>query len=325
MHDLFLKEKVIVFIAPVYYGYEARIQEKMEALGAKVIFFPELQFNLIYSFFLRCPLKLFLLYVNLYYNKIIDSVKTIKRIDYLFVIKGHKLPDFFVGNIKKCHPKVKSIMYQWDSQKLFPYLHLRVQFDKTFTFDYGDSEQYGIPYLPLFFTDDIYDIRKKNQKEKKYDYFFLATYSYERYLILLKMIESNKNIKFKHILYMKKSTFIRERIKCRKINRQLVSLDPVKRAEYINYLSQSRCIIDITHSAQSGLPIRIIESIGALVDVLSTNSRVIEEFNNKAPVGLIDNDYVFDMANIVRPETEDTGLVDEYSLANWLKKIFKQE
>jgi hypothetical protein len=317
-----LENKTIVLIVPFYYGYQKLILKKLKEFGANVIIFPELKFNIIYSIFLRFPKRLFLLYQNVHYNKIINRIENISEIDYLFVIKGHKIPYSFVERIKYFHPNIITIMYQWDSQKRFPYIHLKDQFDKIFTFDYDDSKKYGIMYLPLFFSDDIYDVRTTDKTSKNYDYFLLATYSYERYLALLKLLEKNNNCNFKAVLYIPIPMFIKEIIKGKKLNLNLISLRPIKRKLFLNYLSKSRCIIDITYSDQSGLPMRVIEAAGALLPVLSTNKNIMNEFINKVPVAIIDTESVFSNVRSLMSDKINISSIDNYSLTSWVKKIF---
>jgi hypothetical protein len=317
-----LDNKTILLIAPFYYGYQKQIFGKLKEFGANVIMFPELKFNVIYSIFLRCPKRLFFLYQNMHYDIIINRIKNISVIDYLFVIKGHKMPDTFVDKIKCFHPNITTIMYQWDSQERYPYIHLKNKFDKIFTFDYDDSRQYGITYLPLFFSDDIYTVRTDVKIKKKHDYFLLATYSHERYSILLKLLEKNSHCKFKAILYIPIRMFVKEILKGEKINLKLISLRIIKRKSFLKYLTESCCIVDITYTDQSGLPMRVIEAAGALLPILSTNKNIANEFQNKIPVAIIDTDSNFNDLRYLMSDKINISLIDNYSLTSWIEKIF---
>ena len=44
-----LQGKKILFIAPVFHGYESMIQEKLEGVGAEITFVPEREYTLRYK------------------------------------------------------------------------------------------------------------------------------------------------------------------------------------------------------------------------------------------------------------------------------------
>lgn len=317
-----LRGKIIVFIAPIFYDYHLEIIREMENRGAKVIFLPERKYNLIYSIYLNISKRLLYRYQKRYYDRIANLIISFPKIDYLFVIRGCQMPVTFVPKVKQKHVGVQIIMYQWDSQKNNPYIHLKEQFNKILTFDFNDSESLDIEYLPLFFTRDI---RKIGQStcEKMYNFFYISIYTYERYLQLLRLIEKIDSNEFKYYLYIPKTTFIKEILKGRNLNKRLFAFKPMSRKEYLKNLEQSRWMIDLTHSSQSGLPMRIIEAVGASLGVLSTNLNVTREFLGKADVEVLSNDLDFNSDRFRFHNAGTYALIDEYLLTHWIDKIFK--
>ena len=173
-----LNDKKILFICPIFYNYHQLIQTKLIESGAEVIFVPEreysIKFSIVNNFF---PFYLEQLQQN-YFNTIQNSIEN-KTFDYLFVIRGFKLPEKFLNYLKIRNPMIKLIMYQWDSNANNPYFDSIKKYDKVFSFDYLDCNlNNNVINLPLFYTDDIHELQVNQSKIKiEYDYFFFGSFN----------------------------------------------------------------------------------------------------------------------------------------------------
>ncbi|WP_143755858.1 hypothetical protein [Kaistella haifensis] len=95
--------------------------------------------------------------------------------------------------------------------------------------------------------------------------------------------------------------------------------------EYLNLVEDSKTLVDIKPSYQNGLSFRIFEALGYEKKIITNNSYV-KEFNFYNP----DNIFVTDFENFTglnefleKPYSPiDEKIVYEYSLENWLHKLF---
>ena len=315
-----LSGKKILFIAPVFYGYEDKIASEISYRGGDVLFFPERHYNWGYRIFNNFC-KFFLnIYQKQHYNTILKKTENEKKIDLLFVIRGCQMPREFPDILKKRYPEIKTIMYQWDSEKSNQYIHLRDLFDEIYTFDFDDARTFHLQYLPLFYTKDIETVASRNIIDQ-YDYFFLSSYNWERYEYLRKLLIQLSNVRFYHYLHIPFSTYIKERLKGYKFDKDLLKFEPMSREQYIQKLMETRVIIDISPSIQSGLPMRIIEALGARKKIVTTNVNISKEFGDSRTMRLISDNFDFQKyANEKCDIYPDE--IKKYSLDEWISTIF---
>lgn len=226
------------------------------------------------------------------------------------------MPTSFGITLRQRILKIKVIMYQWDSNKFNPYAHWKPIVDKLMTFDHLDSKENDIPYLPLFFTNDILELRCKD-KPKDINYLYVSTYSWERYCKLLELIKAMKNCCFFYYLYIPFSVYMKELFRFRFINIKYLPFRPLARENYLNLLSRTYCLIDVTNSHQSGLPMRIVEGFGMGVNVLSTNPYVVHETNMAGNIKYFDD--FSELKRACFDKIVNNDIVMKYSINNWLK------
>lgn len=319
-----LNNKKILFIGPIFHDYHQLIEANLTSLGADVTFFPErnygLPFKIVNNFFNK-KLKKF---QHNHYNQIFKKFD-VSDFDYLFVVRGYMLPAEFLITFKEKNSKVKTIMYQWDSDEANPFSHLLNHFDVKYSFDFEDCRvNSSLNYLPLFFSDDISKAIKIPVKDKKYDFFFMGWYFPERYEAVVKFndfaIKNNFNAKC--FLYLPFTSYIKELIKGKKINTQIVSLKPMDRKEYLNILSNSKVMVDVSNPKQTGLAMRVIEALALNVKILTSN------YSIKNDAQIFSEEYIaFLKGN--EPTINDSFLISEtnssaklFPLKDWLINIF---
>ena len=115
--------KRVLFIGVKFYDYHLEIKRKMEEYGASVSFFSERDTSIKYGIVNRLFHSKLDKYQELHYSSVLKKTDQIK-FDYLFVIRGFKMPLSFVKTIKKKNPGIKCIMYQWDANTNSPFINL---------------------------------------------------------------------------------------------------------------------------------------------------------------------------------------------------------
>ncbi|WP_343563016.1 hypothetical protein [Sphingobacterium sp.] len=315
-----LKNKNILFIAPIFYNYHEIIKAELERRGAKVYFAPErdytFRFTLINNFFSN---KLEQLQAK-HYRAILRQFESIE-FDYLFVIKGFKLSAEFVDLFTERYPAAIKIMHQWDSDKNNPFSHLLDKFDRVCSFDYEDLAKYpSLVYLPNFYLEDIHI---KTDCEYQYDILFLVSYLPERYQIMnkLKAFADRHNLKLKAVLIMPFTTYVKDLFKGKHYDRNIIRFSPLSRADYLALFWQSRMIFDMGSSSQTGMSQRTVETIESGKKLLTNNPYVKQDvIFNKDQIFVTSGEFSEEILGFMNSPfvPKPTG----YSLDMWINKLF---
>ena len=313
-----LEGKKILMIAPKYYGYEKNIKAQLEDEGAYVFYIQENLDNS--SFILRfisqfnrsIPEKIYTKYL---YREI-DKIKELE-FDYVFCIRinGFSITD--IEYLRAHFKNAKFILYYWDSIKN---MHNSVEksqlFDKVLTFDRKDADEnaiFGWQFRPLFYCDDFSKTEKENIQ---YDILSVSTISDERVNKLLeikKYCEDNKLTFYVKTVLLKSYYFRRKLLNAKFIQRipkDWFSFHSISKQELICLMNKSKVILDITHSSQSGLTMRTIESIGNRKKLITTNEDIENyDFYNENDFLIIkNNDYFVKKALIELQEIKNKGV-----------------
>lgn len=320
MGQLFKNYKIL-FIGPVFFDYHTLIIEKLKDMGGDVTFYSEKKDGLLFGLLNNLNPKLINIYQKIYYYWILKKIDS-ERFTHFFLIRGYKIPEFFLAKLKHLNPSVKFILYQWDSNYNNPYFHILKYFDKASSFDLKDcNEKEGLKFLQLFYTDDIAEI--KFSEKIKYNFFCFSSFTLDRYRQTIKVINYCKlhNYSFQAFCFIPISTYLRLKY-FRGINlkEKFLSFKPMKREEYLKELSECETVVDLSHSTQTGLSMRIIEIYGAGKKVLTTNTSIINNpIYSTDWVQVIDID---DLKNIVFTQGNKLDR-NQFLLDNWLKELFK--
>lgn len=318
------RNKRILFIAPKFHNYESLIKEELENMGAQVDFFPERSYSLAFTFVNNFLKKLLTKYQEVHYNDILASIDGFEY-DYLFVIRGFMLPASFLRLFKKTSPNARTIMYQWDAEQTNSFIHLKSEFDIIKTFDFKDSNEFGIPYVPLFYTKDIEELRCTGSKEIKYDFFFMGYFFDERYEGILRFRDfCDKNgYRLKSFLYMPWRTRVKYFFQGKKLDSNIVSFSHMDRKDYLSLLYNSHVMVDVSNPKQTGLAMRVIESLACGTKVLTSN----DNFKKDGVLASSNAILHFDLENICiekrfLDENLQVNLTLVLSINRWLITIF---
>ncbi|ATP57995.1 hypothetical protein CPT03_16745 [Pedobacter ginsengisoli] len=316
-----LRGKRILFVGPVFHDYHLIIINKLKEMGAEVSFFPERSYKMGFKLINNLLPQQLGTYQKIHYRKANLS----SNYDYLFVIRGFMMPAEFVNKFKELNPLAKLIMYQWDSEIANPFSHLLELFDFTYSFDFEDCKTFpGLKYLPLFYSDDVTNYAK-NKTNAEFDFFFMGFFFPERYKALLRFRDfaTANNYKLKGFLYMPLTSYIKEILKGAKIDRTVVSLKPMRRNDYLAFLGNTKVMVDVSNPNQTGLAMRVIESLATNTKVLTNNFRLMEDSKiyDQTSIAFFDDNAPIVDSSFLKVDQEDLRN-RVLSIKHWLELIF---
>lgn len=326
-----LKNKLVLFIAPSFFGYEESIKKRLLELGANVDYFDERPANNFWSkAFLRLNRRFLSFDINEHYKSIYGNVKK-KIYDYVFIINIEAMPYWFLERLKENNPGCQFILYMWDSiQNKKNTINYFSFFNIIYSFDENDSEKYSeIKFLPLFFLNEYKEIA--DYKDFEYDLAFVGTAHSDRFLLIQKIreqIETNKLISYWFLYLQNWKLFIWNKLNNRSFKDARFRdfhYKALSKWDTFDLIKKTRIILDIQHPNQVGLTMRTIEMLGAKRKLITTN-RNVENYDFYSPnnILVIDRNDPQIPADFYFSEYEPVNdeLYFRYSLDGWLKNIF---
>ena len=99
----------------------------------------------------------------------------------------------------------------------------------------------------------------------------------------------------------------------------------VSQKEILSAYSTTKAVLDIENYGQKGLTMRTLEVLGSGLKLITTNIFIkYESFYSKEQVLIIDRKSPLLNENFFQDNNfQKMNIVNNYSLENWLKKIFK--
>ena len=321
--------KKVLFIGVKFYDYHLEIKRKMEEYGASVTFFAERDTSIKYGIVNRLFHSKLDEYQQLHYSSILKKVEGVK-FDYLFVIRGFKMPLSFVQAIKAKNPGIKCVMYQWDANANSQFINLPgklnvlPEFDKIYSFDLKDVEENEfLTYSPTFHTDEFLQMTDNSTADCTYDFFYFGSYLPERYAGLLKFkkLAEKQGFKLKTHFYMSYRYYQIEKLKGTVLDKSLISFKLMTRGEYLDLLKKSKAVVDVSNAKQTGLAMRVIDAVAAGKKVLTSNKWIVKE-----PCYNPNQIQIIDINDITIPEGFLDGKIDlakpDFTIERFLTNMF---
>jgi hypothetical protein len=326
-----LKGKRVLFLSVRTFSYEKIIAEQLRKFGAEVDYFDERPNNSIFAKgVIRLKKTLYQQKINAYYKGILKQIRG-NQYDYLFVIKGEVVPEFFLDEFKKDHKNCFNIFYTWDSLKNHSRpLEIQKYFDARFTFDNEDAKKHQMFFRPLFFGELYEDLSNSNNKFD-YNLLFIGTAHTDRYIIgnaLVNWCNNNNLTSYTYYYMQSRLVYFFKRIfdnSFKKIDYKKLSFKSLNTSQIIKLYQRSQVILDVNHSGQTGLTMRTFEALGAGKKLITTNQNIINyPFYNENNVLVIDRkdpkiDRDFFNSGF-KPIPKE--LLELMSLKGWLECIF---
>ena len=318
---MFFKKKIL-FIAPEFYSYHSEIIDAFNRLGAEVFFHSEMNQSLLYKISNKLS-SFFKRYLeNKHFKKLLNIPNAF---DYVFVIRGAYFSVSRLESLKLKFQESKFILYQWDSYEQNDFREIIPYFDSVITFDRADSLELSIDYIPLFFTP-AYSNTDAASETKCFDLVFVGAYHSDR-LELVKLLDlffRNNKLVFLSHLYISKLALIYRVLKgeIRLSDVRFFKTYKIPISKIVSYYNNSKSVLDVELTIQTGLSVRTFEVLASGSKLITTNPNIMCEpfFEQK-------NILVIDRGNVQIPldffvSSSDIVDFDEYSVDNWLRKIF---
>lgn len=324
-----LANKQILFVAPGFFGYGQEIKKEMEGLGAKVDLLLDRPFK---SAFMKglttINRQMVMGFAKNYYKKKLKDYGR-SHYDIVFVINGQTLSPEILAQWRQEFPRAKFVLYVWDSIKNRQTIQDNFKFfDYCFSFDKQDANNFGLHFLPLFFSRGFEDT---TSHKISYDISFIGTAHTNRYSVVSSIAQSvSKNVQFYKYLYLQSkwvyhyykatnSTFKSSSVK-------EFAFDPLEKETVQQVFMQSTAILDIEHPLQTGLTMRSLETLGAKKKLITTNHN-IRDYDFYDP----DNIFILDKSKpyisedfLYQPYKEVEDLIyKKYSISGWLEQILQ--
>lgn len=329
----YLTGKRVLFIAPMFFGYEKLIKAELEAKGAQVDYFNDRPDNGFWTkALIRVNRCLLARKTNAYYRNIICLTRR-KSYDHIVIVRGEAISPHMLRFLRQAQPKAKVTLYLWDSMHYNPNARkLLGSFDQVFSFDRSDVEQNPeMQFLPLFYGRE-FDRAARWQGTPEYDACFVGTIHTDRYKVLEKIIENlqARGRKVYVFCYYPSKWLYRMRALVdpgfRRFGDKYVNFTGMKLAEVVDRIAESRAVIDVNRPDQLGLTMRTIEAVGAQRKLITTNSDVVNyDLYDPRAVLLVDrrNPTVNEDLLFCNEIPFAPAIREKYSVSAWVDRIFQ--
>lgn len=323
-----LEGKSILLISPKTFGYELVIIDKLNELGATVVYFDDRpSTDIVSKIFIRIAPFLLKSKIDQYFIDIINKTNDLK-FDYIFCIKQECFPKKLLQVLFDRHKYSKKIFYTWDSfENSSNALNNLSLFDQCFSFDHVDSMLFKLKHRPLFYFDNLSIPLNINIK---YDLSFVGSIHIYRYRFLKKIkksLEANNIIYFYQyvpspLIYYIRKIFLFPYYGSSSISEfkfKTLSKDKLR-----DIFFSSKVIVDFAHHKQRGLTMRSIEALGARKKLITNNIHIKEyDFYNSKNILIIDDDKIdVPKSFIDQPYFDiDRNIYSRYSVEGWLREL----
>lgn len=309
--------------------YTTHIADELRSRGAEVRVYDERPSQAtaakIYMYFFR---GLAPQYFANYIRKIVRQNKDFNP-DVVFVVRGQAFDVTTLEYLKQCYPNAKFLFYQWDPLcgKRIP--EILNMYDAAYSFDLADVENNPeFKFRPSLYLNEYKAIA--SEKCFKYDVSFVGKLYNNRWPVIKMFMDyfRTNEIRSYFYLYMPSWTlyiwdFIR---RGSLVSPRKMRFNPMSFLENVDIVKDSKCVLDIVYSKQTGLSMRAFESMAAKRKYITNNSEV-EKYDFYNP----NNILIVDINNINIPsefidspfEDVDKEILYKYSVSGLVDDLFR--
>ncbi|MGM8361086.1 hypothetical protein ACSV4D_04120 [Flavobacterium sp. ARAG 55.4] len=313
----------ICLISFDYWGYDEKIVQKLIEMEHEAFHIKISDFK--YNYINRTQKVLNFVKKNLF-KKNIKKIKTEEFIlsklenagpqDIIIVINPERIS-------KSCHLKIKGfakkyISYLYDSLDRYDNKNIISKniFNKIFTFDKMDAENYSLHFLPNYIH------LEKNKKKTQPNYKILSISSIdERYTTIKTIVEllDKKQIKHQTIFFGKRkpknfktsAVFTKEKLSQNQIQEKT---------------EDAEILLDVLRENQNGLSFRFFDALALDKKIITTNISVTEyDFYNPNNILVIDKNKIEIPDSFLKTEYQKIpeDIYNKYTLKNWINKLIE--
>lgn len=309
--------KKIYILGNNFYGYEKEIINELSKNN--IVKFIDYTLNIV-EFFLY---KIFGDRIKIFF--INRKLKVLRgNADLLLFIGGKNLT---IENLMFLERRVKvdkKFLYLWDNiDRVKNVLKLRNKFDKIFSFDRRDCQEYNFIYRPTFYSSRL----KYESRKLKYNFFFVGVYRENRYKFLKKIVKKNNFIYLYHHPLFYFIFKIIKRKEYKKLSLKNIRFTPITREKYNTLFLESKYIIDIPESNQTGLTQRILDCLFMQKKIITTQHSIKdEEFFKYNNILIIEDNESLNLEDDFFKSTYNEvpiEIIKQYSIQSWANDIIK--
>lgn len=319
----------LLFIAPMFYGYQDIIKRELEAKYDKVWFKNELPFNVGMLYYGIRRISGFLARVLLdKYN--INLVKFVEknRPNRIFIIRGCGIYEDTLKKIKLNQPGVEIVNYQWDSIHNNPNgLVISIYANRNYSFDLQDVSKYPqFTHIPLFHCWSEQQIAKArlNDTKKDIDLLFVGGYHSGRHIIVKKATRDieQKGYKMWSHIFVPRLSYLRDKCTKRALDKDSLTTYKLSKDEYFELLCRSKVVLDIQSLTQTGATMRSIETLAASRKLVSTNKMLEnEQFFSPVNIMIWNVNEQLELSELMYNDFDHSKDDEIYSVNQWITAL----
>lgn len=343
-----MEKKRVLFFTSVFMDIYKDVMDSLEEKGLEVVWIqastiPNNPFRKYEKYTSHDSIATYMSKVEGMWKGLLQRDDLQKPFDYFLVINGLDVHPFIFDYFREVNPEIRMVLFLYDRVEgvvqidgFFKY------YDEVFSFDLGDTKQFGLHFLPIYW---------KPASEKltiKYDIFGFASYSCDKpertslYKDLFKLSEDNDFSSFIKLYVSEKSEkiyiFQIKYIVKRLLGRPAMSVTERKKdiytnttispSDYRNMIHESKAILDSQATYQDGLTARFMWALGEGKKIITTNENI-----KKYPFYTPDQFYVLKNKNYAgipdflrKPFTmteTNRKIIDQYRIDNWIDTLLK--
>lgn len=214
--------------------------------------------------------------------------------------------------IKKKNPNVRLIAWYWDTVGEKNYLVEKYKsICEVWSFDEKDCERYGMHQNTQFYYPSVIE-----NKNILYDALFVGRDKGRMPQIreIYELLEKSGLITYIYI----------QRDKKEKGHPEKKIVKPIEYKEILKLISQTRCIIDIPKAGQTGMTMRMLESLFYSKKLITTDKNISEaEFYNSANIFIWDSPSESELqhffATPYKPVSDE--ILSKYTFETWIRNF----
>lgn len=329
-------KRALLFCAP-FFDYHNDIRRELEAAGYAVDYHDDRPST---NPFVKGMIKLrpsaIKSMASRYFDSIIRKARDI-HYDLVLVINGKTMTHEVVERLRQDHPGALFVLYLWDAVQLYPTIvDFSDLFDRRFSFDAADVANLDgkLSLRPLFYNHAYEAVGQSPPAITQYDLMSVCTAHPNRYQLmrtLFPRLEAAglRVFDYKYLHPLQFAFNVAREPSFRWARPSEFHFRPLPTSEYVDTLRQSAAVFDINHTAQTGLTMRTIETIGARRKLITTNASV-KEYHFFDPTRILTVDTVApDVDSIIEflatPQTPlSTDEYDKLSIRNWVGELIAE-
>jgi hypothetical protein len=322
----------MLVVSPRFFGYEQRIVAHLQGRGAVAEWIDERPGNSALAKGLtRLSPAAMSPVAERHYERLLDERQGRRLTDILFISPESCTPRV-VRRFRERFPGSRLLLYMWDSfenkGRTDPPGFIRL-FDRALSFDPVDADRFGIPFRPLFYSDET---GNRSASPSEFALSFIGTIHSDRYRILQALCRQADEAGLPYFVY----PFLQSRLVYwlyRSTRREFLGtrpddfhFEPLPYAEVLRVTDASTAIIDVEHPRQRGLTMRTLEVLGSGKKLVTTNALVKDyPFFSEDRICVVERrDPVVDPDFYRTPAPPlPAAFRAEYGLTGWIDAIFR--